>query len=491
LTEAPRFAVAAIDLFERDVRLRLPFRFGAATVRHAPQAFVRATIRDAAGRTATGWTAEMMIPKWFDKRPERSHDENIDDLRAALILARDAYTSEGTMRTAFGQAAHHYRPLMSVGTARDLNPLVMSYGTALTDRAILDALCRLRGASFHAAVRTNLFALDASLAPDLETVDLGPFLASREMPASIAARHTVGLGDPLDNGEVVDDPDDGLPIALDQVIARYGHRHFKVKLSGIVDDDLERLTRIAATLGELHGYAVTLDGNEQFTDVESIHTLWRAMRGRRALARFVASVLYLEQPLPRQATLTTDVHALAHDVRLLIDEADESYDAFRHAQRRGYSGVSSKNCKGPYKSFINAVRCAGSPTRRLFVSGEDLTTQCGLAVQQDLALAGVLGITHVERNGHHYVAGFAGQGADAHEQAAFAAAHPSLYTEGPGGTRLAIRGGRIALDSLDVPGFASAALPDPSALSPMRVPTPHPARPKGELHRGAQHGGNQ
>ena len=44
---APRFTVAAIDLFERDVRLRLPFRFGAATVRHAPQAFVRATIRAA------------------------------------------------------------------------------------------------------------------------------------------------------------------------------------------------------------------------------------------------------------------------------------------------------------------------------------------------------------------------------------------------------------------------------------------------------------
>ena len=41
------------------------------------------------------------------------------------------------------------------------------------------------------------------------------------------------------------------------------------------------------------------------------------------------------------------------------------------------------------------------------MSGEDLTTQAGLSVQQDLSLVNLLGITHVERNGHHYVNGMA------------------------------------------------------------------------------------
>ena len=41
------------------------------------------------------------------------------------------------------------------------------------------------------------------------------------------------------------------------------------------------------------------------------------------------------------------------------------------------------------------------------MSGEDLTTQAGLSVQQDLALVNLLGIRHVERNGHHYVNGMA------------------------------------------------------------------------------------
>ena len=43
----------------------------------------------------------------------------------------------------------------------------------------------------------------------------------------------------------------------------------------------------------------------------------------------------------------------------------------------------------------------------MFIAGEDLTCQAGLAVQQDLALGALIGITHAERNGHHYVDGFA------------------------------------------------------------------------------------
>ena len=49
---------------------------------------------------------------------------------------------------------------------------------------------------------------------------------------------------------------------------------------------------------------------------------------------------------------------------------------------------------------------AGAP--RYFMTGEDLTVQSGLALQQDLALVNLIGIRHVERNGHHYVNGMAG-----------------------------------------------------------------------------------
>ena len=44
-TPAPRFAIEDIRFFERDVVLRLPFRFGAATVTSCPQVYARARIR--------------------------------------------------------------------------------------------------------------------------------------------------------------------------------------------------------------------------------------------------------------------------------------------------------------------------------------------------------------------------------------------------------------------------------------------------------------
>src|SRR4029450_7757013 len=92
----------------------------------------------------------------------------------------------------------------------------------------------------------------------------------------------------------------------------------------------------------------------------------------------------------------------------IVDEADDSYDAFPAARALGYRGISSKSCKGVYKSVINATRAAkwSAEGTRHFIAGEDLTCQAGLAVQQDLALGALIGVTHAERNGHHYVDGF-------------------------------------------------------------------------------------
>src|SRR5204863_9897514 len=105
------FSIAGIELFERPVRLRLPFRFGAATVYEAPHAFVRARICFPDGREQLGWTAEMMIPKWFDKSPQRSNDRNLRDLRRSLALAAEGYTSDSAARRTSGPAALLYDAL--------------------------------------------------------------------------------------------------------------------------------------------------------------------------------------------------------------------------------------------------------------------------------------------------------------------------------------------------------------------------------------------
>src|SRR6202140_1149023 len=197
----PTFRVIAIELYERPVALRVPFRFGAATVTHAPQAFVRARIRLAdtasSGAEAQGAAAELMIPKWFDKSPEKSNAENVSDLRKALANAADAYTSQTSSRTAFGHATAHYGSLLAAGEALGLNALASNYGPSLIDRAILDALRRALGVSFNVAIRGNVPGIDSSLTPDLARFDLGRFLRGLGSLALIAARHTEGLLAPV------------------------------------------------------------------------------------------------------------------------------------------------------------------------------------------------------------------------------------------------------------------------------------------------------
>ncbi|HEY0522915.1 MAG TPA: mandelate racemase, partial [Stellaceae bacterium] len=88
---------------------------------------------------------------------------------------------------------------------------------------------------------------------------------------------------------------------------------------------------------------------------------------------------------------------------------------------------------------------------------------------QDLALVNLIGLQHVERNGHHYVNGMADLPES--EQAAFLAAHPDLYERSHGAVRLKIRNGRLDIGSLAGPGFASGASPDWKTLAPLAKPS--------------------
>lgn len=470
MSEAPRVRLVEAAFFERPVDFRFPFRFGVARVERAPQAFVRVRIADGKGRSAEGWSAEMMMPKWFDKDPALSPDDNLGQLRASLRLAIEGLCSLPA-NTAFGlhaaaEADHH-----RAASRHGLPALVASYGLALLDRAVIDALCRLKEVSVAEAVRGNLLGITDATAPDLGGFDLQHFLATMAPAPKLAVRHTIGLADALSAADL--DPserrDDGLPQTLDEVIAAYGHRFFKIKVSGRPKEDVERLSAIAGLLdARFDAYRVTLDGNEQFESADAAGELLDRIDGEPRLQRLRASMLFFEQPIARAQALSTSVATLAGRVALEIDESDGDVGAFPRARDLGYAGISSKSCKGFYRSLINRARVAKwnaeAGTGRYFLSAEDLTTQAGLGLQQDLVLAALVGAGHIERNGHHYVDGMAG--APAAEQAAYFARHGDLYETASGRTRLAISNGEVNFASaLQAVGLGSAVEPDWAAMT--------------------------
>jgi L-alanine-DL-glutamate epimerase-like enolase superfamily enzyme len=297
--------------------------------------------------------------------------------------------------------------------------------------------------------------------------DMDEFLAGLKPRNDVAARHTVGLLDPITAADAREPIADGLPQTLEEVIQRYGHRWFKLKVGGEIAADLERLCAIAAVLDRISDpYQATLDGNEQYGDVDGILALWKKIQAEPRLKRLASSIAFIEQPIHRGQALAGDISVLAEEKPVIIDESDDSLEAFPRARRLGYSGVSSKTCKGIYKSLLNAARCRlwnmEEGSNRYFMSGEDLTLQAGIALQQDLALVSVLGFTHVERNGHHYVNGMSGLPQE--EQQAFLRSHEDLYEHSHGAVRVRIVNGELQIRSLNVPGYASAVLPEWSAM---------------------------
>ncbi|MGG5821474.1 mandelate racemase [Falsiroseomonas sp. HW251] len=468
--DAPKFSLVETQRFEWPFRLRLPFRFGVITVTHGRQAVIRARIRLEDGTEQWGVAAETLAAKWFDKDPALTDAQNEHQLRRALEIAEEATRAAGAA-TAFGHFADSYAAVTQAGAAEKLNPLVASYGRALLDRAMLDALLKARRVSFWTGMRANIGGMAPhAVASDLASFDLGGMLASAQPLTRLHARHTVGLVDPITAADQAERVNDGLPETLEEVVATYRHRYWKLKVGGNVAADVDRLSRIATVLDRLHGgYHASLDGNEQYEDAEGALALWRAIEAEPRLAKLCASILFIEQPVKRARALETGMSTLGAARPVILDESDGPLDAFVTGRGLGYAGVSSKSCKGVWRSIINLARCrawnAAEGRERYFMSAEDLTTLAGVCVQQDLALVALLGLPHVERNGHHFVDGFAGR--PKAEAVRFMEAHPDLYADTPRGPRLRIRDGALEIGSLDVAGLGATEEPDVAAMEPM------------------------
>ena len=342
-----RLTVRDISFFERPVRFARPFRFGAVVINATPQMFVRVEIEVEGKGSATGASAEFLVPKWFDKRPHLSPEETVTELRRALLIARELYLAHSGYETAFGLHAACIGAQIEACAKEDIPPLAAAYGPAEIDKAILDALLRATGSNFFDGMAANIGGVDARLSRDLGDDDVVQFLSSRKRLERVAIRHTVGMDDAVEGEGGVADP-----------LENAGARYFKLKLNGDPEHDAVRLTRIGNELATLpHDYQVTLDANEQYADLAALGALVERLDHDPALRPIAAKLLYIEQPMPRDITRASPLGALARR-DFIIDEADDSYDAFPVARALGYRGISSKSCKGIYKSMINATRAA-------------------------------------------------------------------------------------------------------------------------------------
>ncbi|MCA8963981.1 MAG: mandelate racemase [Planctomycetes bacterium] len=451
-------------------RTRLPFRFGAVTVTSADLLTCR--VRCAAGAdTASGYAADLLVPRWFRKDTDATPQQDADELLQCARSAAETFAARLRAPDALFAA---WRDVFAscTGDAPDApDRLARGFGVALVERALLDAASRLACLPFATALREDVFGFrPGEVHGELAGWD---WRAALPTPSPrLLVRHTVGMLDVLRTGDLAPGQrlDDGLPQTLEQDLAVYGHRWLKVKIGAGPERDRARLLDLAAFLGERDlAPGITLDGNEQYPDTAQLAELLEAVaaepRGRELLAR----VAWIEQPLARAFTFDrvrhADVARVTKFAPLILDEADSGPDSFRRALDLGYRGVSVKNCKGVFRALANFGLCRAAPGR--FQSSEDLTNIGVLPLQQDLVTAAVLGLPHSERNGHHYFRGLDHLGPDA--AAAAARDHADLYGPIAGGDfGLRITGGEVSFASaLSAVGYGHAGGEIAAAWSPV------------------------
>jgi hypothetical protein len=476
---ADRFALSPFEFFVRHTRTRFPFRYGIASMTEVPHLFVRTRVT-VDGKSSFGLSSEGLPPKWFTKNPTTTFEQDLPEMLQVIAHAAKLAEQIAQSRISFFDFWRElYRQQNDWADGRHTASLLANLGVSLVERAVLDGLCRIAGEPLHRMVTTNRLGLRLGEVH----AELGSAEARDPLPAAPLAscfvRHTVGLGDALSPADIPADErvNDGLPQDLETSIREYGLRYFKVKLFADEQRDFARLRELSRLLKRETGGEcfVTLDGNENFKTFEAFREFWRKASADPALRELWQRILVVEQPVHRDHSLNDGVgkilRAWTNRPPLIIDESDATLGDLPRALALGYTGTSHKNCKGIVKGIANACllakrRRAGE---RVVLTGEDLCNLGPVALLQDFAMMALLGIEHVERNGHHYYRGLSLWPAE--WQDAVLATHGDLYARHRDGfASLKIREGRVALGAVNAAPLGVKTLFDPARFERQPMP---------------------
>ena len=467
-----KIAITNTRFFVRNVRTRMPFRYGTAIVLAAPMLHVAMDVELTGGRKAMGYAADVLPPKWFDKDPGKTYEENVEDLfwcaRQAASIYEEIASKPGIV---FDIWREGYDAMLRECDERGLNHLTGGHGSSLMERALIDGFGNATGMTYHKMLVTNQLGIDlGSLHQPLKGVGLSQVIAEKPL-STLYVRHCVGLADPIFAAEIEanDRLNDGLPQALEEYLDTQGISYLKIKVCGDRDADLERLHSIGRLLdARSTPFHISLDGNEQFSDIDSLILLLEEMVADPVLRRLYERVIFIEQPLNRgdalDPALAGSIGRIPQNKPLIIDESDSDLDTFLRAVEIGYLGVSSKNCKGLIKALANQA-LAKHFGEAYFLTGEDLMNLPVVPLHQDLVHLAALGIKHAERNGHHYVHGL--DHLSPSEQNECRQRHQHLYGDSDAGLALKVVDGRIDLCSLQESGLGVSGGVDLESMVPL------------------------
>ncbi|MDN5899931.1 MAG: hypothetical protein L0H74_07675 [Brachybacterium sp.] len=213
----------------------------------------------------------------------------------------------------------------------------------------------------------------------------------------LPVQHALGVGDPLTAADAAPGVRD-----LEDWIRAEGVHHLKLKLSGEVPADLERLRaarRIAAPLRP--DLRLSLDPNESYALPALAELLDNLAREDPDL---LAMIDYLEQPVPRdEEPGPAELRRIAARAPVLLDEGYSRLSQLSVLADQGWSGVVIKAAKGQSRAMITQALASAAGIR---IAIQDLTA-VDHALEHSLGLAAVLPVSWpgVECNSRQFAPG--------------------------------------------------------------------------------------
>src|SRR5471030_1251891 len=83
------FSIESAELIRADIRTRLPFKYGIATMVDVPHVFLQLVVRTSTG-TCRGIAADNLAPKWFTKDPTRALADEVAEMMEVIGHAATA-----------------------------------------------------------------------------------------------------------------------------------------------------------------------------------------------------------------------------------------------------------------------------------------------------------------------------------------------------------------------------------------------------------------
>ena len=393
---------------------RTPLKFGGVVMAETIYCHVRVKVENRQGETAEGWGAIFLANGWAwpskivsPQKTEQAMKEFV--LRWCKLLEQDSeyqhpvdlfWKIEPEIKTILDSIQNDLQleePIPRMAALVSASP---------ADAAIHDAFGNVNQIDTYLGYGKEHFEHDLSkyLGRDYQNKYISDYI--QPMPEWVDAFHLVGGLDKLTESEISnDDPQDDLPVSLDQWI-RFEKLHcLKIKLRGNdFDWDLERTLDIAKVAREEHQKLginelwLTADTNEMCDTPEYLVEMLLKLKERDQ--QTFDSLLYLEQPCERDlARRKLNVEKLAEIKPVIVDEALGSLEDFELAIELGYSGIALKSCKCQSEQLIMAAKASqlGLP-----YAVQDLACP-GIALLHSVGLAGHLNtIKGVESNSRQF-----------------------------------------------------------------------------------------